>query len=476
MQPPDDPAAPAPPPARPRRRAPAAATALRVAEPAPEVLRKPVNALAIVPRSHRITYLARKAYNVLLYEAQEQGLEREVFRTPLERVIRGVEFDSNDTALVKKHLRAMVSTTVEWQSPTAGEGTAWNVSGLLAHARLSKERGQVWVDWSYAVNLKQELLEPSVFARLKLEIISQLRSHAGVALYEICARYRDVGRTARHAWRWWHPVLTGQPVNEAKLAKAEYRIFKRDVLRGAVAEVSAVTDLEVELVEHRAGRFIEAIQFAIRPKPQAALPLSEQRRPVDLAILKEAAALGIDDELAEKLVEQHGEAAVRALLPAVARRQASAYPEPLRDAGRYLRTLLGNAAPAPEAGPPAATAPPAGPPASATANAAAAVPADLTTRMRARWTEVWRARRREALRAEVARLTPEALQALLDLVDADYETRGVHPSIRKRLHTHGWTHPLTLGDVLRIYARGAYGDDWDRPSADELLAIAAETG
>jgi hypothetical protein len=100
----------------------------------------------------------------------------------------------------------------------------------------------------------------------------------------------------------------------------------------------------------------------------------------------------------------------------------------------------------------------------------------VTTRVRARWTEVWRARRREALRAEVARLAPEALQALLDLVDADYETRGVHPSIRKRLHTHGWTHPLTLGDVLRIYARGAYGDDWDRPSADELLAIAAETG
>jgi hypothetical protein len=468
MQPPDDPDTPAPSPARRRRHAPSAAPALRAAEAAPEVLRKPVNALAIVPRSHRITYLARKAYNVLLYEAQEQGLEREVFRTPLERVIRGVEFDSNDTALVKKHLRAMVSTTVEWQSPTSGEGTAWNVSGLLAHARLSKERGQVWVDWSYAVNLKQELLEPSVFARLKLEIISQLRSHAGVALYEICARYRDVGRTARHAWRWWHPVLTGQPVNEAKLAKAEYRIFKRDVLRGAVAEVSAVTDLEVELVEHRAGRFIEEIQFAIRPKPQAVLPISEQRRPVDLSILKEAAALGIDDELAEKLVEQHGEPAVRAMLPAVARRQASAYPEPLRDAGRYLRTLLGNAAPAPGPGAPEASA--------AAPSVAPAVPADVTTRMRARWTEVWRARRREALRAEVARLTPEALQSLLELVDGDYETRGVHPSIRKRLHTHGWTHPLTLGDVLRIYAHGAYGDDWDRPGAEELLAIAAETG
>ena len=35
------------------------------------------------------------------------------------------------------------------------------------------------------------------------EIISQLRSHAGIALYEICARYKDIGRTSRQAWAWW---------------------------------------------------------------------------------------------------------------------------------------------------------------------------------------------------------------------------------------------------------------------------------
>ena len=135
----------------------------------PDLLRKPVNTLAIVPKSARITTLGRKSYNVLLFEAQEQGLDKDVFRAPLERIIKGIDFDSNDHALVKKHLRAMVSTTVEWQSPTTGEGSSWNVSGLLAHARLSKERGQVWVEWSYAVNLKQELLQPTVFARLRLE-------------------------------------------------------------------------------------------------------------------------------------------------------------------------------------------------------------------------------------------------------------------------------------------------------------------
>ena len=191
-------------------------------------------------------------------------------------------FDSHDQALIKKHLRAMVSTTVEWQSPTTGEGSSWNVSGLLAHAKLSKEGGQVWVEWSYAVNLKQELLEPTVIARLRLEVISQLRSHAGVALYEICTRYKDIGRTARQAWRWWYPVLSGNPPSE-KSAKLEYRIFKRDTLKPAIAEVNAITDIDVELVEHKQGRFISEIQFRISPKKQAALNLSRPPQPVDMA-------------------------------------------------------------------------------------------------------------------------------------------------------------------------------------------------
>ena len=115
----------------------------RLLTPEPEpLLRKPVNTLAIVPKSHKITSLGRKSYNVLLHEAQEQGLDKAVFQAPLERIIRGIDFDSNDQALIKKHLRAMVSTTVEWQSPTTGEGSSWNVSGLLAHARLSKVRGR----------------------------------------------------------------------------------------------------------------------------------------------------------------------------------------------------------------------------------------------------------------------------------------------------------------------------------------------
>lgn len=441
----------------------------------PAPLKKPVNTLAIVPKSARITSLGRKAYNVLLYEAQDQGLDKDVFRVPLDRVVRGVDFDSNDHALIKKHLRAMVSTTVEWQSPTTGEGAAWNVSGLLAHARLTKERGQVWVEWSYAVNLKQELLEPTVFARLKLEIISQLRSHAGIALYEICTRYKDIGRTSRQPWRWWHPVLSGQPASD-RTAKLEYRIFKRDTLKPAMAEVSAVTDLEVELQEHKEGRFISEIQFLIRPKSQTPLALKQPPEPIDLSLVARARDLGVDEDKAEDLLQEFGGQAMAAALEILAQRMASSFPQPLKDPYRYLRALMPGQVPPPaepEAAEPAALAAAggAGGEARGTDNNR-----EAQAKRQTRWAEEWIRRRREQVVAQIAAMSPEGQGALSADLLADMERRQVHPSIRKRLQTSGWQHPMVLPEMVRYYAVGSLGEQWDKPTPQQLLQIAAELG
>jgi hypothetical protein len=454
--------------------------ALAAASPDADRLRKPVNTLAIVPKSTRITALARKAYNVLLFEAQEQGLENNVFRAPLERIIKTVDFDSHDHALVKKHLRAMVATTVEWQSPTTGEGSSWNVSGLLAHARLSKERGQIWVEWSYAINLKQELLEPTVFARIKLEVISQLRSHAGVALYEICTRYREVGRTSRQPWRWWVPVLTGNPPSD-KSDKIEYRIFKRDTLKKAIAEVSGLTDLDIELVEHRHGRMVDQIQFSIAIKQQAELGLGFAPSPVDLRLIAQARSQGVSDDTAEALLQEFGEAALSAALAALARRRESDFLEPLRDPSRYLRSLMpaaaaGGAAPAAEIETGAEAAFEVREPPAPAAEQYSAQVREIQAKRQARWSAEWLRRRRNEFAAEIAALAPERQAELVAELLADMARRSAHPSIVKRLRGSGWQHPMVINEMLRFYAQGAHGERWDQPDADALLRIAAEIG
>ncbi len=421
-------------------------------------LRKPVNTLAIVPtKSSKITVLARKAYNVLLYIAQEQGIDHEVYRAPLQSVLRGIDFNSHAREIVKQHLRAMVSTTVEWQSPTSGEGEAWNVAGLLAHAKLYKQSGENWVEWSFAPNIKQELLEPQRFARLRLDVISQLRRHAGVVLYEICSRYRDVGLTARQPWPWWRPVLTGSPDSDDSV-KQEYRFFKRDTLKLAIAEVNAVTDLDVELIEHRAGRFIADIQFKIGKKQQATLPLGRAPQPVDLTQVARAHAAGLREEDAENLIHSHGNDAMSAALDALEKRAASDFPEPLRDPHRYLRALLVSAS---ASAAKAAAAPSAATEARDTQVAAAAVEG---------WTSEWVGRRRAGVIAEFEALSAEQQIDWTDRLRTHLAERGAHPSIRRRLETHGWKHQLVLGEFIKFYQ----GAEWDKPGPQDLLSIAAE--
>ena len=51
----------------------------------------------------------------------------------------------------------------------------------------------------------------------------------------------------------------------------------------------------------------------------------------------------------------------------------------------------------------------------------------------------------------------------------DMEARRVHPTIRKRLQTNGWQHPMVLHEMVRFYATTRIGDGWDQPTPEQLL-------
>jgi hypothetical protein len=429
-------------------------------------LLKPVFSLALVPQNNKITALGRRTWNVLLHIAQNQGLERETFRAALTDIVKGLDYNSGDMKIIKTHLRSMITTLVEWQSPTAGEWQTWDVCGMLSHARLVKERGQIWVEWSYAVNMRNELLDPEIFAKLSLEVISQLGSHPAVALYEICSRYLGVGQTARKAWTWWRPVLLGRPDDE-RLQRLEYRIFKRDTLRPALAEINALADIEIEMLEFKSGRFVSDLQFTVRKKPQRVLALQQRSaaEPVDVAVLASAERLGIDHTRIERLIEEFGDSAVATAIEAVEKRAASAFPEPLRDPLRYLKSVLPGHLSAHEES--LAKAAPAQEP--------EAAPVPPSERL-AQWEKKWLAERFEMLTAELSALPAQRQAELMQGLREELVRRNAHPAVIQRLVGKGWTHPMVRHEMLSYYAAGAYGPNWNKPTDAQLLVVAAAPG
>ncbi|MBT9505028.1 MAG: RepB family plasmid replication initiator protein [Burkholderiaceae bacterium] len=427
-------------------------------------LKKPVNTLAIVPQNRKITALGRKAYNVMLNIAQAQGVDKESYRAPLSEIVSGIDYGSNDIELIKKHLKAMATTIVEWNSPTTGEGTKWTVCALISHATIVKESNQNFLEWGYAQPLRQELLSPSVFSKLSIGMLSQMHTHAGIVLYEICTRYKNVGRTSRQNWRWWLPVLTGQP-NSEKLAKTEYRFFKRDTIKPAIAEVCAITDIEIELVEYKEGKSISDLQFLVRSKAQVQLPLKSPPKPLDLSIIKKAVDLGISEEKAEDLFTKHGDDAMRDGLMELEGRVASAYPGPVRDPYRYLKAMLsGELQKQIEA--------------QVDPVEAQQLARDESDKkqveLKTAWREEWQRRQREKVVGLLQEQSEESIKELEAALLEEMEERNAHPSLIKRLQASGWNHQLVRHLMIDFYAQAALGEEWDSPTPENLLDIASE--
>lgn len=84
--------------------------------------------------------------------------------------------------------------------------------------------------------------------------------------------------------------------------KPEYKYFKRNLLVPAIKEVNTVTDIEIELLEFKKGRWVEDLQFTTKPKAQQQLILPEEPA-IDGALLERLESIGIRD--AERICASH---------------------------------------------------------------------------------------------------------------------------------------------------------------------------
>jgi len=145
----------------------------------------------------------------------------------------------------------------------------------------------------------------------------------------------------REPWEWWRPILSGTPDTEAgDEAKREYKYFKRDYLRPAIAEVNAVTNIFVELIEHREGRRVAEIQFRVTERKQPMLALDEHPNVFDSTLVDRMVKLGIPLKEAQTLYADSEENRIRAALQMTEQRMRSTTLPPVRSAAALFKDAL----------------------------------------------------------------------------------------------------------------------------------------
>lgn len=434
-------------------------TSLESADSATE-LRKPHEMIVMVPRSKRVTLTGRRLYNALLQVSQSRLSAMDampqadyMFEAPLPALLRTTGSSGEDRTAAKRYLREMRGLEVDWESTAPGDGVKWRGFSMLSEVAIEVRGGENWVSWSYPPTIMAALKDPHRWARIDLDVLAKLGSYAAVALYEICARYRDnpSGVTSRKPVAWWADALSQAPGGSER---REWRKFKNERVKPAVDEINEETDLEIELLEHREGRAVIDVQFSVRKKRPNKRPIDAQI--VDANLVLRAESLGVREMKLEGLIREFGEAQVRDKVDLLERRSANNKLRGIDNAYSYLRSLLRNeATSASEESPPRedvvlpstvdATAPPGG---------------------REAEVAMWMSARIAAIKAEISALDPAQRQFFVDRALQELAAKRLLNAVITRRAAQGDVlHGLLGATVVKAYAEQTYGAGWDQQEA-----------
>lgn len=416
--------------------------------------------IVMVPRAGRVTITGRRLYNVLLQVSQSKLVAAGemppadfLFEAPLAALLKSTGSNGDDRTAAKRYLSEMQDVRVDWQSTAPGDGTKWKSLNMLSQAEIELRHGENWCRWAFPPDIMGALFSPERWARIDLDVLKNLSSVPSLALYEICARYRDSpgGLTSRQTPGWWLDALSSGP---AGAEKREWRKFKNERVKAAVTEINAGTDLEIELIEHKEGRAVKEVQFAVRRKQRVQRQVVEAG-PVDVAFVLRAATLGVPEPKLDGLIREFGLEVVQAKVDMLEKRLMNRTLTKLENPLSYLRALLRNAEPTEAA-----------PSSNRLVQEAVALAPKAELPALAVVTSSWKETRYAELSAELAAMSAEERAPLVDLARADMVARGLWTAVTSRRAAQGDVLHGPFGAVLRkLYGVSKYGADWDKEPA-----------
>lgn len=315
--------------------------------------RKTNDAIGLRVKEGKLSLLSRKIFNVLMFNAQEHqvpgknapldtAVAQKYFWMPLAELARDANYDSKDTQLLKEHLREMQGIRMVLE-----DKRQWTSENLISSVKLvnpaglkNKHAGKVWVGYAFPPEVHELVMSPGTYTKLSIFYQGLLRTGGGLALYEVCRKYltNPSRLTNRDTYENWYVILSGNALAVGE-APPPYKYFKRDLLLKAIAEINALTDINVELIEHRAGRRISEIQFRVMPaRGNLSAPFVAPF--VDSELMGQLTEIGMSQQDVWDAVTLHGSAKLRQALRLLNARRQLASAEPLSSPLAYLRWTL----------------------------------------------------------------------------------------------------------------------------------------
>lgn len=306
----------------------------------PMVLNQPMQSVALTPTRGQITRAMNLMWLKIIQEIQHQP-EAPVYKIPV-RVL--VEFlgDAKNYDRIKENLRALNAVQVEWNNISA-DVEQWGVSSLLSQAKVTRTGSTTTIEVGLPPDINKGVRELKQFSALNLLMARELKNPAALNLYKIAVAYEtNPSRvTNRAPPESWEPQLRGTPRQPG--TEFVYKYFKRDTVIPAMAEVNRLTNLTLELIEHREGRTVKEIQFRVTSKNAIDFDgaISEGASRAELDAIAQLKELGVRTIEAKQLLAAYGADRVRRNIEYLNRKKADGTGK-IRSAAAYIKAAVQN--------------------------------------------------------------------------------------------------------------------------------------
>jgi len=205
-----------------------------------------------------MTAFGRKVFNVLIYVAYRELLEKEKHTIKLSDLYCLLGHTCNrPDSYIRKTLEHLVNTKLKfnilekYKGPMRGDGhpVSWHLigNGIL--------------QYSFPEPLRIMLADPNMYARIKIYVENIIIGNFSLILYEICSDYYRIkdenGMT---------PVITIENFKDLMNVKGKYEKFKslrQWVIDKAMLEINEKSDIFVTMKKIKKGRTVIAVQFII---------------------------------------------------------------------------------------------------------------------------------------------------------------------------------------------------------------------
>lgn len=345
-------------------------------------LKKPTAAIVIKPVFGKLTAQGRKLLNILMFLAQKQIVAANKIQT--KPIPEGYRLNSYSSALteildlmtpegavnngrygtLQQNIRNLQMVRLEWSSPDVNGSTTedkliWVTTVLLASARIYIEGGIKKLGWSFSYEISQALDDPQRFTSIYVRELSFLNTYCAVALYEICARYRDnpSKTTSLHTPEWWIEALSGDSkINSIKQINSKiefdlisWRHFRRDYLKPAIELINKFTSLQIESLEIKEGKSVTGVQFKVLKsdvsEPGDTATSKNQRSVAEINVLNRGVSIGLTAFGAAALMDEYGIEPFIASLNRFDSRKSMIRLDGIKNIARYIKSILEDIAP-----------------------------------------------------------------------------------------------------------------------------------